>query len=238
MSGKPRKLAAKYRFREVAILAGAIGLLALAVPRLWAYGTALPEDGRYWRLGQGEQVSGGELADLLAAYRTAADRLPSSPELQSRAAVVSTESGLRHLKAEPIREGRDRLVAAASRAPLRTDIWSRLAYAEFAAGGMTPLAVDALELSWLTGRLELPDAMRRLQTYLSGWDELPLDVRNDGRDQVVVLWRARHVTSVAEFFANLAPKEQALLRTLLPNPETDGKMLDYRVDRLPGRDQD
>lgn len=238
MTGELRKRAATYRFREAVLLAGAIGLLVLAVPRLWAYGTALPEDGQYWRLGQGEQLSRGELADLLLAYRTAADRLPSSPELQSRAGIVSTDSGLRHLKAGPIREGRDRLVLAASRAPLRTDIWSRLAYAEFAADGMTPLAVGALKLSWLTGRLELPDAMRRLQTYLSGWDELPPDARNDGRDQVMVLWRARHVTSVAAFFANLTPGEQELLRTLLPNPETDGRMLDYRVDRLPGRDQE
>lgn len=222
----------QYRCREVAILAGAIGLLVLAVPRLWAYGAALPEDGQYWRLGQGEQVSGGELADLLVAYRTAADRLPSSPELQIRAAVVSTESGLRHLKAEPIREGRDRLVAAASRAPLRTDIWSRLAYVEFAARGMTPLAVDALELSWLTGRLELPDAMRRLQIYLSGWDDLPPDARRDAAEQAALLWRAGHTIRMAELYATLPPRQQDLLRQLLPDPEADGRMLDLRARQL------
>ena len=213
------------------VLAG-FCLLALAVPRLWAYGTALPQDGQYWRLGEGEHLTGGELAALAGTYTLAADRFPSSPELQSRAAIVSVETGLRHLKAGRIREGRDRLVEAASRAPLRTDIWSRLAYAEFAVAGMTPLAIDALELSWLTGRLELPDALRRLQLYLSGWDDLPPEARRDAADQAALLWRARHSVRMAELYVTLAPREQDLLRQLLPKPETDGKMLDLRARQL------
>ena len=227
-----RGLARKYKAGEaVALLLGLL-LLALSGPRLWAYGTALPEDGRYWQLGQGGSLAKSDMAAMAARYSEAASRFPSSPELQNRAAIVSVEIGLQRLQSKPIREGRDRLVQAASMAPLRTDIWSRLAYAEFAAAGMTPLAQDALELSWLTGRLELPDGLRRLQTYLSGWDELPAEAREDAASQVALLWRARHAVRVAELYVLLGPKEKMLLRQLLPDPEADGRYLDYRVKRL------
>lgn len=236
MGGQPQNPVRKYRFQEVVLFLFALLLLVLAVPRLWAYGAALPQDGQYWRLGEGERLSDGELADLLATYRTAADCLPSSPELQSRAAIVSVEFGLRHLRAEPIREGRDRLMAAASRAPLRTDIWSRLAYAEFASDGMTPLAVHALKLSWLTGRLELPDALRRLNVYLLGWDRLSADGREDAAAQLALLWDANHRMRVVELYASLTPAEREILRQLFPDPDAAGKSLARLERRLPQRD--
>lgn len=221
-------------WQAVPIFAGAL-LLLLAVPRFWAYTAALPEDGQYWRMGEGERLTASELAALARAYGVAAGRHPTSPELRNRLGVVEVALGLQRLDVELVSEGRDQLVAAAALAPLRTDSWSRLAYAEFSASGINPLVLEALRLSWMTGRLEIPDAMRRLQIYLRGWEDLPSEAREDARTQVTLLWRGRHHVRVAGLYRQLGPHEQAVLRSLLPDPEADGRLLDYRVKRLPGR---
>ncbi|MCW5701102.1 MAG: hypothetical protein KIT82_00745 [Bradyrhizobium sp.] len=220
----------------VPIFAAAL-LLLLAGLRFWAYSAALPEDGQYWRMGQGEALSAAELAELAEAYRRAAHRHASSSELRNRLGVVEVALGLRLLDAAHVREGRDQLVAAAALAPLRTDSWSRLAHAEFSTNGINPLVLDALKLSWLTGRLEIPDAMRRLEIYLRGWNDLPLDARDDARMQVTLLWRGLHHVRIAGLYRTLDPRAQAVLRSLLPDPEADGRLLDYRVKRLPDRQQ-
>ncbi|MEX1153161.1 hypothetical protein [Parvibaculum sp.] len=197
-------------------------LFLLAAPRFWAYSVALPQDGRYWSMGEGAVLSTGELAVLARAYRVATHRHASSPELRNRLGVVEVALGLRLLDDALVREGRDQLVVAAALAPLRTDSWSRLAHAEFSTNGVNSLVLEALRLSWMTGRLEIPDAMRRLQVYLRGWEDLPPEARDDARAQATLLWRGRHLRGLAELYIALLPDERERLRHLLPDPDADG----------------
>ena len=78
---------------------------------------------------------------------------------------------------------------AIARAPMRTHVWLRYAYALYLRDGYTQSVDDALLMSHNIGPAEGDDLAFRLQLGLSNWDLLSTEMRDATRRQARLLWR-------------------------------------------------
>jgi hypothetical protein len=147
----------------------AVSLLALAVPRLLRAGAALPAGPSLHRARGGMLLESEALAGAITTLEGSL-RWGASPVLLSDLALLKllrAPAGDGHADLMEAMEAQE---ASLSRAPASSDGWARLSYARYALAGLNDATRDALELSFLTGRLERAPMVFRLQLVLKEWD--------------------------------------------------------------------
>lgn len=173
-------------------LALAMALLAQAVPRTLAALASLPGDPVLTRIQSGLSVDSAALEALIDSRRRALDWVQSGR--------LYTDLGLAQLMLAQARGGGDdferTLLAEAieslrkglALAPARPHAWTRLAYAELAAGKPLESVARALEMALITAPYEPGLLFPRLELCLLVWPALSEQTSKRAYEQIRIAW--------------------------------------------------
>jgi len=179
----------------VVALALGLALVWLSAPRFLGALDALPARNVLWEIRKERPVS----AELIARGATALERsrrwsgtpahllsdLALLKLLQSQLAVDVPTVDAERLLAESVEAQQ----ASLAKAPAGSNGWARLAYARYELAGLTPGARDALEMSLLTGGIDLPLLSFRLYLMLREWDTLESPFEDAAHREIIGLTR-------------------------------------------------
>jgi hypothetical protein len=173
----------------VALLVGVV-LLYLAIPRLvvaWHEGPTSPV---LRRVHAGAAVSPQELEDLAEHERRAAHWVASGQILDDLGyALLLRAEGPHGFDERLLRGALDAMRAGAGLAPARSDVWTRLAYAEMMADGPTERASRAVEMALGTAPFDPDLLFVRLELGLIAWNGLGDQARQRLAEDVRRAWR-------------------------------------------------
>ena len=120
-----------------------------------------------------------------------------------------------------------------ARAPATTDGWARLTYGRYELSGLDQASRDALEMSFLTGRLERSPMAFRLQLMLREWPALDPEMRALARREIRQL--TRHgpggIDALVEVYRGLNLAGREVVQAVLAGSPQD----QASFDRLLGR---
>lgn len=209
-----------------AALVGA-ALIAVSAGRLWASAELVPVAQTLWVLERGGSATYAELEGAHAALTRSLAHNPSDADrhdargatLLALAAFAAPESSER---AERYVQARRSFGAAVARAPQNSAMWARLAEATAHVEGFSPRSMNALQMSYLTGRRDFRVLALRISLSFRYWESLPVDLREEARRQVNAMWERRPSRdALFQLYTNLGYAERRLLRDLLSDQEAD-----------------
>lgn len=194
----------------------ALALLALSLPQLRTELSLLQAKSVMWQVGQGEIVAADKLEQASAEFRKAARAIPLNASYWEAAALSGMLASLGTGSVDDLSRIRTDIRQAAEHAPGKSSIWANVAHADFLAGDISGKTLDALRLSFLTGRLELMEISIRLRLGLIIWNDLPADLQDQVALELDHLWRG-HQKQLAEIYVSLPSAAKSRMATLLPN---------------------
>lgn len=197
-----------------AALAAGLLIMALAIPRVAAYGVIASDRG----LAAAALNSGAGLpSEVLGAAR---ERYGTAHSLHPSDGGIALALARLDLRARP-REGDPSLAeavahlrAAAAAKPNDAFVWSQLARTALLAGAAPDEAAAYLHLSRLTGRFEASSLLARLPVALAYWDGLPPDLREGTVADLRRIWNEPRLrTRLINLYLGLGyPARAVLLR--------------------------
>ena len=173
-------------------LALAVTLLSQAVPRTLAALASMPGDPVLSRIQTGQPVDNEALEALIDSRRRALDWIESGR--------LYTDLGLAQLMLAQARDGggtfEEPLLTEAigslrkglALAPARPHAWTRLAYAELAAGRPLEQVARALEMALITAPYEPRLLFPRLELCLLAWPGLSEQTVKRAHEQIRIAW--------------------------------------------------
>ena len=165
-----------------------MAVLFLSLPRFLGAATALPAGPALNTIRKGGSLADEPLDRAVAALEQSL-RWQATPASLSDLAVLKL---VRLRAGEPIgaeqhrqlAESRAAQEASLAGSPASSNGWARLSYARYALSGLDEVSRGALEMSFLTGRLEYAPMRFRLQLILREWQALDPEMRAAGRAEV------------------------------------------------------
>jgi len=194
----------------------ALALLALCLPQFRTEMSLLQATSVMWRVGQGESVPADKLEQTSIEFQTAAQAIPLNATYWESAALSGMLASLGTGNPDELPRIRSDIHQAAQLAPSKSSIWASVAHADFLAGDISDETLNALRLSFLTGRLELMEISVRLRLGLILWNDLPTDLRDQVALELDHLWRG-HQKQLAEIYVSLPTVAKNRVANLLPN---------------------
>lgn len=173
------------------VLAVGLLLLGLGLPRLLGATARQPARSVLWALRDGKPLTDADLARGEAALERSRRWSGTPPHALSDLALLKL---LRRERAEApgaplLVEAIEAQEAGLARAPAGGNSWARLAYARYQRAGLTEATREALELSLLSGGLDLPLLAFRLELILQEWDALGPAFHEAARGQIQEMTR-------------------------------------------------
>ena len=212
-------------------------LIGLSIDRVLAASYLLPVTGTLWKLDEGgEGISDEEFARANISLSQALAQDPASPDLYDKYGSLLLAWADLAQQDEALKTARfdlaaDALSHAVARAPQNSAIWARLAYATMRAEGFSEMALNALRMSYFSGRLDFRVMPLRLSISLKHWDALPSAYQREAAWQLATMWQYRSAQSALFLlYLNLGNSERALLRKLLPASAETLPEFDHRLE--------
>lgn len=121
--------------------------------------------------------------------------------------------------------------ASLALAPANADGWARLTYALYALSGLDRASLDALEMSFRSGRLERAPMGFRLQLILREWDAVDPEMRALGRMQIRQLARydRRALDTLTDAYLASSRAGREIIRATLDSSPQDRVRFERRL---------
>ena len=179
----------------IGVLGIGLALIWLSLPRFLGAASARPAHKVLWALRQGRALPVADLARGEAALERSTRWRGTPAHALSDLALLKLlqlqQGGGSGAEAQQrLTESLEAQAASLSQAPAGSNGWARLSYARYLRSGLTEASRDALELSFLSGGLDLPLLSFRLQLILREWDALGPEFHEAARGEILQL--ARH----------------------------------------------
>ncbi len=179
----------------VGVLALGFVLVWLSVPRFLGALDALPARSVLWEIRKDRPVTREQLEGAAAVLENSRRRSGTPAHVLSDLALLEllqfelAEDELAPDAQRLLTESLEALEAGLAKAPAGSNGWARLAYARYMRSGLTEGARDALEMSLLTGGIDLSLLSFRLHLILSEWDALGPEFQHAARGEILALTR-------------------------------------------------
>ena len=212
-------------------------LLLLALTRFLGAVSALPAGHALIAIREGRPVADDEVARAVAALEQSLRWGGTHAKSLSDLALLK----LMQIDGDVIGPGESRLLteslaaqrASLALAPANADGWARLTYAHYALSGLDRASLDALEMSFRSGRLERAPMVFRLQLILREWDALDPEMRALGRVQIRQLARhdPRALDALTDVYLVSSGTSREIIRAALASSPEERVRFERRLRR-------
>ncbi|MBV1886600.1 MAG: hypothetical protein KUG61_05915 [Parvibaculaceae bacterium] len=211
----------------VVLLLIAVGLVALAVPRLDAHGITISAEHILWNVDQGTLAPDSPAVDLARvayerAYEVGVDSAYFSIRRGSSLMAQLNSVSEKDLPTA-IASLRDAYTSVLKQRPMYARSWTRLAMVSLREGGDPAELMRFYEASYTIGPHDYRLRVMRIWLGVRLWEDLTDELRKNVRNDAETLWRQKR-GDLADIYFHSSLRQRVLLRSLLPTVK-DGENL-------------